>query len=57
MGKRKVFFFVVAMHIILVLGDLVVFEYEQVSDSIRYIFVANEFDSRDFFDLNPEANW
>ncbi len=52
---NKLFLIIGSFHITLVMAFMVIFDYQQISDSIRYIAVANEFASFKF-QFSPSIN-
>jgi hypothetical protein len=53
---KRFLILVIAMHIILVISDMVMYDYQQKFDSPRYIYVANEFSSLNFSNLDAAMN-
>ncbi len=54
--KKKYFVIIASIHILLVISDMIIYDYQQISDSLRYLFVANEFASFNFLHFNPAMN-
>ncbi|MBA3706592.1 MAG: hypothetical protein H0W84_12050 [Bacteroidetes bacterium] len=51
--NKKYFYIIASLHLLLVISDMIIYDYQQISDALRYVLVANEFISLNFTNLDP----